>query len=304
MTRFKTLLLREWMQHQRGWIVLMALPLLFFVAAGLFGQMHFDLGEDGRVDAPTPLLVAVGTVAGLAVFTLMLAWLASLIQSSGLARRDVQDRSIEFWLSLPISHVQSLGATLLMHLLLVPWLALGVGLASGILVSLLIVAKGFGIGAWFALPWGTIIAAAVVLALRLMLGVLLATLWLSPLILGTMAASAWLKRWGLPVVAGTLFFGGMILDKVYGLKIVWQVLTTLSTNAGRALIAADRAPGAGGLVIQHPDDIGAVLGVLPGWALADAGHALAALASPAFVGAVLVGAAAFGLLWLRRQRGA
>jgi ABC-2 type transport system permease protein len=305
MQRFKTLLLREWMQHQRGWWVLMALPFLLVVAAGLFGQVQLDINDRGSVDVPPPVAVALAAWVGLGAVTMLLAWLASMLQSPGLARRDVQDRSIEFWLSLPIGHAQGLGATLLMHLLLWPWLALLVGLAGGALASLLIVSKAFGVVAWFALPWAALVPALLMLTLRVMLGFLLATLWLSPLILGTMAASAWLKRWGVPLVVAGTGVAGLVLDKVYANPIVWQTLHFLSESAARALLVADRGAGASkGLVIEHADDITGVLAIAPGWLLHDAARALAMLASPAFVATAVAGGVAFGLLWLRRARGA
>jgi len=304
MQKFKTLLLREWMQHQRGWLVLLALPLLLVVGFGLFGQLHFDM-EDGQPDLPLPMGAWAAATLGTAGLTLLLAWAASLIQAPGLARRDMQDRSIEFWLSLPVSHSQSLGATLLMHLVLWPCLALLVGVAGGLLASLLIVSKLFGIGAWFSLPWGALVPALAMLVLRLMLGMVLATLWLSPLILGTMAASAWLKRWGLPVVVGGIVGGGLVLEKVYGNPIVWQTLQLLGERASQALMVADRSGGGPkGLVIHSDSDLEGVLGIVPGWLLHDAGSALAQLASPAFLAAVAVAVLAFGALWLRRQRGA
>ena len=301
MKTFKTLLLREWMQHQRGWLILIALPILIFALAGTFGQMHFDMDEDAVRDAPGPLVVALGTIGGVAIMSLGLAWLASMLQSPGLARRDVQDRSLEFWLSLPTSHTQSLAAPLLMHLLLVPWLALAAGLAGGLVVSLLIVAKHFGIVAWFTLPWGSMLAALLMLALRVMVGLVLASLWLSPLILGTMAASAWLKRWGVPVVVGVVGVGGLWLDKVYGNPVVWRVLQYLGEQASLALFLADRSDN---MNIHNEEELASLLHILPGWALSDTGSALAALASPGFVGALAAGAAAFALLWLRRRRGA
>jgi len=303
MNRFKTLMLREWMQHQRGWLILVALPILIVLVAGIAGhaQVNFADHED---EVPTPLVVALGVTVGIAALTFVLAWGAALLQSPGLARRDIQDRSVEFWLSLPVGHAQSLGAMLLMHLLVLPWAALGVGLAAGLLVSLPLVAKVFGIGAWFALPWVTALAAVVALALRLTLGLLLATLWLSPLILGTMAASAWLKRWGVPAVAGVVVVGGTLLDRIYGNPIVWEVLRSLGSHASRALIAAERDKGPKGLVIESADQIDGVLAVAPHWLLIDAGHALAALASPTFVAALAAGALGFALLVLRRQRGA
>jgi ABC-2 type transport system permease protein len=306
MQRFKTLLLREWMQHQRGWWMLMAPPFLLVILAGLFGQIDFDLAESGRSDALPPVAVALAAWLGLGAVTLLLGWTASMLQSPGLARRDQQDRSIEFWLSLPIDHAQGLGATLLMHLVLWPWLALLVGMAGGALASLLIVSKAFGVVAWFALPWTTLVPALALLTLRLMLGVLLATLWLSPLILGTMAASAWFKRWGVVLaVAGTGVLG-LVLDKVYANPVVWQTLQFLSERASRALLVSERGGAAASqeLNIERADDFFRVLGIAPGWLLHDAGSALLMLASPAFAATAAGGAAAFGLLWLRRARDA
>lgn len=305
MQKFKTLLLREWMQHQRGWYVLMALPFVVILGFGLFGQLHFDIDEAGGPELPLPIAAAMAAIVGIGGLTLMLAWAASLIQAPGLARRDVQDRSIEFWLSLPVSNSQAIAATLLMHLVLWPWLALLVGVGGGLLASVPIVGKLFGIGAWFSLPWGGLVPALAMLVLRLMLGTLLATLWLAPVILGTMAASAWLKRWGLPVVAGVVGGGGLLLDKLYGNPIVWETLLGLGARASQALMVADRTGnGPKGMVIHDDGDIAGALGMMPGWLLHDAGSALAQLASPAFLAATAVGLLAFGALWLRRQRGA
>lgn len=301
MQRFKTLMLREWMQHRTGWLVVLGLPLLVFLALLAFGNLHVEMDDADMTGPQGPLVMALGSMGGLAMLTLLLAWGSSLIQSPGLARRDQQDRSIEFWLSLPVSHVQALGATLLMHLLLLPWLALAVGLAGGVLVSLLAVTRGFGIGEWFALPWGQIAPAALAVALRLALGVLLATLWLAPLILGTMAASAWLKRWGVPAVAATLGIGGLVLDKAYGNTVVWDVLALLGRNAGQGLLMAGRPQG---VVIESPEQVLDVLPVVTQLVLRDCGQALAMLAQPSFAAVLAAAAAAFGLLWLRRQRGA
>jgi hypothetical protein len=304
MKRFKTLLQREWMQHRFGWLVLMGLPTGVMLLAALFGAIHIDLGEEASDRMPPPIVFAAGCLVSLAVLTMGLVWVASMLQSPGLARRDVQDRSIEFWLSLPASHSQSIGATLLMHLLLVPWAALLVGLAGGFVVSIVAVVRLFGIADWLTLPWGTIAATTVLLTLRVMIGLLLAMLWLSPLVLGTMAASAWLKRWGVPAVAGIVVVGGTVLDRLYGNRIVWDVLETLGMKASQGFLAADRGPKSAGLVIERGDELTGAMAAAPGWLLHDLGSALAQLASPGFVATLLAGAAAFGLLVLRRQRGA
>ena len=209
-----TLMLREWMQHRRGWMVLVALPALIMLGIGLSGHMEIQFDGSESLNGPLPVAGALAAVCTL--LTLFLAWGAALLQSPSLARRDVQDRSIEFWLSLPVGHVQSVGATVLTHLLLLPWAAIAFGLTAGLVTSLLVVASLFGPGAIVEVPWGLLLAAGVAAALRLALGVLLASLWLSPLILGTMAASAWLKRWGVPLVAGGLLIGGTLLERQIG----------------------------------------------------------------------------------------
>jgi len=302
MERFKTLMLREWMQHRFGWIVIVAVPLLIALGLSLFGQAKVEL--DDVKEVPMALAVAVIVIAFVTATTLGLAWSAVLLQSPGLARRDTQDRSIEFWLSLPTGHVQSVAAPLLVHLILVPLGAFACGVIGGLVLSLPIVATTTGIASWFALPWGGLLAAIVSLALRLALGIVLVTLWYSPLILGTMAASAWLKRWGVPAVVGVVGIGGLVLDKVYGNRIVWDALRALAVNARHAFIATGQDPNPGRWTIQSPDDVGAVLAAVPRAVLGDAGDALLQLASPAFLVALAIAAVAFALLVLRRQRGA
>ena len=88
----------------------------------------------------------------------------SLFQTPGLARRDRQDRSIEFWLSLPTSHTASVAAPVLMHLVVVPLLALLIGAAFSYAIGLALIWKVFGAAQALALPWGELIAVGVELA--------------------------------------------------------------------------------------------------------------------------------------------
>jgi hypothetical protein len=59
-----------------------------------------------------------------------------------------------------------------------------------------------------------LLAHGLALLARTALGLVLATLWLSPLILLTMVASAWLKRWGLPALVAALALLAGVLDKL------------------------------------------------------------------------------------------
>ncbi len=296
--RFQTLLLREWMQHGRGWLILMAVPLLLATLLLTFGSIHIDGPEDGAA----PPAAALAGMAMLATPGLLLAivWLATVLQASGLARRDQQDRSIEFWLSLPVGHTQSITATLLMHWLLMPWLAVAVGMLGGQVMALLLVAKLHSVGAWLALPWGALLMAALAFAARMALGSLLALLWLSPLLLAAMAASAWLKRWGLPALIASVALVGLVADKFYGTPIVWNTLQALGLQAAQAFHSGHNSD----MKIVTAADATDALHLAPAWALEDGLGALQALVSPLLVGALLVAAAGFMLLALRRRRGA
>ncbi len=293
LSRFNTLLLREWMQHHRGWLAMVLLPPLIVLAVLPFGSVEIGPGELGRVPELAAMLAAMAlvpaVVLGITVFSL-------LIQAPGLARRDVQDRSIEFWLSLPTSHSSSIGATVLMHLVLVPLFAVGVGAVLGVPIGIAVVWKGFGMDAALALPWGPLAAAGAAGLARALLGVLLACLWLVPLVLSVMAASAWLKRWGVPLLGLALGIGHTVLRARLGNPVIGDTLRDFFVNARLAIVASP-PPGRGGLaaLVTTLDDA-------PRWFLADGLEALKNLGQPLFAVALLIGAVAFGLLVLRRGR--
>lgn len=309
--RWLTLLRREWLQHRHGWTVvllaptvLVALALLFFPQAV---QVNLDVDSaDGVKQSLPPLAMLPAALqvmlmgAAVTGLTLVFTLLSLGTQMPGLARRDAQDRTVEFWRTLPVGDAAAIAATLVAHLWLLPIAALLVGAAGSLLLSLAMVAVTHGIGAWLSMPWGALATAGLALLLRLMLGLALAMLWLAPLTLMTMAASAWLKRWGVPTVAGLLVAGTQVVDRRLPVPVVGPALQDLLGHAGQALM--HRSP-TQGFTANGPSDLVEALPSLAGWALHDAGTALLGLASPAF-GLALVGAAAgFALLVWRRRMG-
>lgn len=305
MDRFFTLMKREWMQHRIGWLVVMAVPTLLMLVLSLFDGRGLQLKIDGDAAVISELyqlpvaLQTVGWSFATGLLTFVLACLAVLAQLPGLARRDVQDRSIEFWRSLPTSHVQSVGATVLMHLLVLPGLALMAGVLGAQLVALVAISSHLGLGAWLTQPWWMLLPAMLVMTARMLLGLLLAVAWLSPLLLLTMAASAWLKRWAVPVVVATLVVGVQWLDHQLPVAVVKPALDRIGSEAMNALLATNSLKA---LHFDGPEGLAAALPDLPALLLRDAAQVLGNTASPAFVAALLVGAAGFGLLVLRRMR--
>lgn len=305
MNRFNTLMKREWMQHRIGWLVLMALPALMMLVLGLVdGQgVQVTVNVDDRsvssVSQMPATLQTVGWSVATMATTFVLAALAVLAQLPGLARRDVQDRSIEFWRSLPTSHVQSVGALVLMHLLLLPGLALLVAFVAGQVVALVSILSRQGPMAWLAQPWVSLLPVLLLVAARALFGLLLAVAWLSPLLLLTMAASAWLKRWAVPVVVATTLLGVHWLDPRLPMPLVKPALDRIGGEAADALLATHAFEGAH---FEGPSDVAAALPDLPAMLLRDAAHVLGNAASPALAIALVVAALGFGLLVLHRQR--
>ena len=290
MSRFNTLLLREWMQHHRGWLALMLVPPLLMLLVLPFGSVEFGAGELAPLPALGLMLAAMVVVPAV---VLGITVVALLIQTPGLARRDRQDRSIEFWLSLPTSHTASVAAPVLMHLVLVPLLALVIGAAFSYAIGAMLVWKGFGAAATLGLPWGPLSGVGLAGLARALLGVLLACFWLMPLLLATMAASAWLKRWGTPVLVLALAFG----HKLLGIPVIGDTLAGLLTNA-RSALAHGRPPRpTGGAEMAQ-----AWLRDAPRWLFDDALMALRDLGQPLFLFALAASAACFALLVLRRRR--
>ncbi len=293
------LMRREWLQHRFGWLMLALVPLALALVALSFGQV--EIGDDEKMPLEVlPLLLAFASIAGSTVVIFLTLWVTSLIIVSGLPRRDHGDRSIEFWLSLPISHSHSLAVPLLVHLILVPAVALLIGLLGGYVLSLVLVTRVVGIGAWFALPWADMLPATVAVLFRLMAGLPLATLWFAPLITLVMLSTALFRRWGIPILAVGLGLGSLVLERLFGQPLLVNAIGRMAENGGRALVSADGK----GFAIESGSDAASALTQLPGWALRDLGVAVADLASPWLLGGLLFAFACFAALVMWRQRGA
>ena len=303
--RFRSLMLREWMQHRNGWLVLLLAPSLLMAGLGLFDGRGLDLrlGDDAVTLAQLSQLPLVLQTLGWTLATtglaLLLVSLTVLFQLPGLARRDQQDRSIEFWRSLPTGHAQSIAATLLMHLLVLPAGALAAALLGAQLVALLAIVPQHGLLPWLQQPWAALLASLPLAIVRLWVGLLCAVLWLSPLLLLTMAASAWLKRWALPVVTAASLLGVYWLDARLPMPLVAPAFNRIGTEALYALLAPDLVEGRHAIQL---DALSETVASLPLALLHDGLRVLASAATPAFGAALLGAALGFALLVRRRQR--
>lgn len=287
-----TLLLREWMQHKRGWLIAAFAPPILFLAMLPFGQV-----KGLPTEYAEQIALAILMISACAVFGICL--LVALFQLPGLARRDAQDRSIEFWLSLPGRPSESVAATVLAHAWLAPLGGALVGILFGLPIAASVLTAKGGLGLVTSVNWGNVITGAAPLLLRGLVGTVPMVLWLAPVIFTLMAASAWLKRLGVPVV---LVGGGvavLVLDKAYDIDWPLRVLGDLNARINHALfhdpkLLAESLKTA----YEQGTDIN-----LWGLAMHDLGQTLAGLASMEFIGWMAVAAAGFALVVIKRGRG-
>lgn len=294
------LMQREWLQHRFAWALLVLVPLALAVLPLAFGHVELDDDAASRVGPNLALMIALGSAMGTTTILFLILWITSIFIAVGTPRRDHGDRSVEFWMSLPTGHTESLVAPLLVHLLLVPAAALVLGWIASFFVTLLLVTRFDGFSAWLALPWLQLLAAGLSIVARMVGGLPLATLWLLPLLLMAMLSNALFKRLGLPVLAVALSVGSAVMSQVFGQPWLWQAMGRMVREAGFAMAGASGK----GLSISSEDDPTLVLQALPGWALTDWLGAVQALATPAFAAVLLASAALLTALVVWRRRGA
>ena len=284
-----TLLQREWMQHKRGWLIAALAPPLLFLAILSVGQVKGVPTED----VPLGLIsLAIVLISASAVYVISLV--VALFQLPGLARRDTQDRSIEFWLSLPGRPSESVAATVLAHAWLAPLGAALVGAAFGVPIAMGVLATQGGASLPMSVDWAEVATAALPLLVRGLLGTVPLLLWLLPLIFVMMAASAWLKRLGVPtVLVGTGFAVGL-LHKIYAIDWPLQALSDLHARIGHTML---HSPESLKNALMSDD------ASLWAWMAQDLGSTLAELVSMQFAGWTAVAAAGFALVVLKRSRG-
>lgn len=298
MNKLLPLLQREWLQYRFGWALMLAVPLGIALLLLGFGDIQVDADDAARVGDKMAPLLAVASMAGSAAVLFLIACFTSIIIVAGMARRDHGDRSVEFWLSLPATHSANIAAPLIVHLLLVPAVALLAGLAGGVLVSMVLVARVVGVEAWFTLPWLDLVPTVLALAARLLAGLPLAVLWMSPLILLVVLLSAWFRSWSWVILGVGIGLGSQLLNRVFGQPMLSDLTLGLLRQARGALVHAGQG-------LEMGKEAGTeALHQVPAWAFNDFVLALKELPSPLLLGGLLFAAGCFYLLVMWRERGA
>ena len=201
-TTFVTLLRREFWEHRALWVaplvVALVLVLLTVASGGLAGspvQIQVNGKEAefiARMSGPEQAKFFGVVVAGLLVpqMLVMMVVLFSYLLDTLYAER--KDRSILFWKSLPVSDAATVGSKAFVGLVVVPLLVYVLALLVSLVVFAVLSAKYSGSALAPLVEWHTVDW----LALQgvLLLNILVAALWYSPIVAALLMISAAARR--------------------------------------------------------------------------------------------------------------
>ena len=232
-----TLVRRELWEHRALWIAPLCVAGLLALGTAL-GRVHIDLDDAERLgSSPYALLTIVQFVLAIPLYAVALCVGSYYLLDCLYAER--KDRSILFWKSLPVSDGLTVGAKLLVGLVILPFGVFALALVAqpvytAILETRVAVGRLPGILNWSAGEW---LRTEAVMFLVTLFGVL----WWAPIAAYLMLVSAWVRRapilWAtLPFVLGPLLewvaFGtryllGFINYRVNG---IWDILGVEHAN--------------------------------------------------------------------------
>ncbi|QLI81308.1 hypothetical protein HZU75_07095 [Chitinibacter fontanus] len=191
MQQFKTLMLREWMQHRRSWLILgLWSPVIVWALVYLVLLTQGTPQFSDNI-ATNSSKIAAWVISAQTSFVLYFSLIGVLFTVPGLPYRDKDDKSLAFWRSLPINERAAVGAPILMHGIVLPLLAITAAIGLNVLLSapMWITHLSAGqLGVLLAGVFGTILQG------------LLSLIWLLPLVLLLALGNSAVRRWGMVLV--------------------------------------------------------------------------------------------------------
>jgi len=272
-TPFMTLLRREFWEHRSLWaapVAVAAIIVLLTLVGGGFngGPVHLHLDGKGaefveRMSGPEQGKFFGVVVASLLVPQLVVAMIVLFSYLLDALYSERKDRSILFWKSLPVSDAMTVASKATMALLVVPLLVFALSMIVSVLVFLVLQLRLSGTMLAPMVSWHT--GSWLMLQGVLLVNILIAALWYSPIAAALLVISAAVRRatvlWAvLPPMAL-----GLLERSVLGTSHVFAFLgyrftgffdsTGGSMDRGPAATAAEQA--------QHIDQIYAQIAATP-----------------------------------------
>lgn len=232
------LIRREVWEHRSLWVtpaavalVMSLLVLTSFVAASGFGQM-VDIGIIGAStlgDAERRAAL-MAFLVGLTITFVISMSVLTVFYSLDALYAERKDKSILFWRSLPITDSETVISKLLTALIVIPLFTF-VAVVVTHLVSLLLTSIWISIegGSPGHLVWSSAPIFDAWLAILIFL--LLAPLWLSPLIGWFLFVSAWTKRSPLLMAVLPIMIVPMLEYFIFRSTLLWQAITSRSLGS-------------------------------------------------------------------------
>lgn len=219
---------RELWEHRALWVAPLVVEGLLALSL-LFGRINMDLPE-GVLAAPQRIAALTLLQWALAQPLFMVASIVTGFYLLDCLYAERKDRSILFWKSLPLSDGLTVSSKFLVAVVVVPLGALLLAAAADLLFTAILLIRVPGTLSWSTYEW-------LRTELVLLLEVILAVLWYSPLAAALLLFSAWIRRapilWAslVPVVAP-------IVERVaLGTHYIWDFERYRSNGIWHKLIA-------------------------------------------------------------------
>jgi ABC-2 type transport system permease protein len=233
MQQLKTLIAREWMQQHRAWLRLSGYFVV--VAWGIFylAALNTDLLQDALRNGRSPLQIAAIGIQFQTILINSMCFIFLIITIPSLPYRDIDDKSLAFWRSLPVSDYTAMGTTLLMNAIVLPLLAMSFAQSMGLLLSLPL----WGMA---ALDNPSVFAIALQFLLAMPINATLALLLLLPVLLLFTLGNYLIRRWGLLLTLFSLLAIDYIYEYFFKSSLIANYLKHSTVQANQLLIPFSR----------------------------------------------------------------
>lgn len=247
MQQFKTLMLREWLQQRQSWLrIAIAIPLIGWAILYLF---VLKLGiPAGFYANHQPLFnLAIFGLVGQSSLIAVISLIGVLIHIPSLAYRDIDDKSLAFWRSLPVNDGQAVAAPLLMNAIVLPLLTISTAFALGLFLSAPLWLSG--------LQWDHI--QSVLLAFtRVIWGAALGLIWFLPLVLVLAVGNSLVRRWGILLALIAVYVCNNMMSNLIGITPIGNQIDVSMSMVSQLLLPFEN---------DHPSLISSQLSQLPAY---------------------------------------
>ncbi|MCB5197157.1 hypothetical protein [Deefgea salmonis] len=247
MQQFKTLMLREWLQQRQSWLrMAILIPLIGWAILYLF---VLKLGIPvGFYANHQPLFnLAIFGLVGQSSLIAVISLIGVLIHIPSLAYRDIDDKSLAFWRSLPVNDGQAVAAPLLMNAIVLPLLSISTAFALGLFLSAPL---------WLSGLQSDHIQSVLLAFTRVIWGAALGLIWFLPLVLVLAVGNSLVRRWGILLALIAVYVCNNMMSNLIGITPIGNQIDVSMSMVSQLLLPFEN---------DHPSLISSQLSQLPAY---------------------------------------